>query len=83
MAVSASYGSLNERATENKILASSFFEYSLLVRIKPIFSSQAQASLTVATGLAEALSCTSKSGLGNRFQLPNAGALLLDLRDEL
>jgi hypothetical protein len=36
-----------------------------------------------ATGLADALICASKSFLGERFQLPSADALLLDLRDEL
>jgi hypothetical protein len=83
MAVSASGGSLKERATENKTSASLFFEYDSLVSSQPFFSSQAQASLADVTGLTEALICASKSDLGEKFRLPGADALLLDPRDEL
>ena len=44
---------------------------------------QAQASFADETGLVEAEICASRSDLDEKFWLPSADVLLLDLQDEL
>jgi hypothetical protein len=71
------------RATENRTSMSLFFKQGSLESTQPCFLSQVQASLTDETGLAEALSCASKSALGTKYQLPSKEALVLDSQEVL
>jgi hypothetical protein len=75
MPMSVSVGSLNANTTEKRISASFVLVHILLVSTQPFVLSQVLASFTEETGPDVALSCASRSALGEKSQLPSKGVL--------